>query len=462
MSDAERHRRRTAVVVIHGMGEQLPMDTLRRFVESAVPFDAARDRTPVFNKPDVSSKKTDLRRLILPSSRHRPVTDFYEYYWAPEFDAGRLSAFLSWATRRLLFGRFAGPTRVLVRWLRGISLVIAVLVVSYFVFRDRIEAAWWFGVASIIAATLWVGISYVIQHFLTDVSRYIAPTSRDIEARNSIRLGAMDLIRRLHADGRYTRIVVVGHSLGSVIGYDVLRLTWEEFRKPVGVPAELISQPVMRGFDDEARVLLEETRRRDGSRRSSEFQELQTRLARENRAVGIPWLVTDFITLGSPLAHAAALFDAKRYDLQYRIAQQEFPVCPPVRSEVAEDGAPPRSAFARHLPGGGEQLLPSVGAVFGPTRWTNLYFPTNTMLAGDPAGGPLQDVFGYGIKDVPVRLSFDAKKAQRIRRVPFYSHTQYWSGDPAVFDHPADALKSIDEQTGTRDAVSALRAHLRL
>jgi len=60
--------------------------------------------------------------------------------------------------------------------------------------------------------------------------------------------------------------------------------------------------------------------------------------------------------------------------------------------------------------------------VFGPTRWTNLYFPCRFIVRGDVVGGPCRSVLGIGINDVAVSTS--------LRR-GFFSHTLYWtmSGD---------------------------------
>ena len=56
-------RVRTAVVVVHGMGEQLPLETLNRFVKTALP----KTTTPADDQP---------RRRYF--SRPERVTDSYE------------------------------------------------------------------------------------------------------------------------------------------------------------------------------------------------------------------------------------------------------------------------------------------------------------------------------------------------------------------------------------------------
>jgi hypothetical protein len=58
-------------------------------------------------------------------------------------------------------------------------------------------------------------------------------------------------------------------------------------------------------------------------------------------------------------------------------------------------------------------------ALFGLTRWTNLFFPMSQMFWGDAIGGPLQEIFGRYIRDVPVSTLTPGKPA-------FFTHMSYW------------------------------------
>ena len=75
-------RPRQAVVIIHGIGEQRPMDTLWGFVSGVW------SKRLAHSKPDRISPTLELRRLSVPSvsAEWRPgqpvSTDFYELYWA--------------------------------------------------------------------------------------------------------------------------------------------------------------------------------------------------------------------------------------------------------------------------------------------------------------------------------------------------------------------------------------------
>lgn len=66
--------------------------------------------------------------------------------------------------------------------------------------------------------------------------------------------------------------------------------------------------------------------------------------------------------------------------------------------------------------------------MFGPTRWTNIYFPASRLVFGDIIGGPLRPLFGKGIRDCPVRTR---------QRGGLLSHTLYWKmgGNVPVEEH---------------------------
>src|SRR3954470_20490823 len=83
-----------AVVVIHGMGEQKPMDTIRDFVRAVwetaggLTDPAVPNSTEVWSKPDVATGSLELRRITTRESIATQTfangvrTDFFEMYWA--------------------------------------------------------------------------------------------------------------------------------------------------------------------------------------------------------------------------------------------------------------------------------------------------------------------------------------------------------------------------------------------
>jgi hypothetical protein len=445
-------RERQAVVLIHGIGEQRPMDTLRSFV-------AGLGEERYYSKPDRLSDSLELRRYTLPSTRSRPITDCYELYWAHHFDAGNLRETVRWAVA-LMFRR---PFWRLDRTLRGVvgvaqaAGVLMVLLLAWAVVAqvhtEGVAKAWQSWQAGLALALLLLQV--VAGRFLTgslaDAARYLTPHPRNVAARNSIRADGLKLLKKLHEEGKYQRVVLVGHSLGSVIGLDLLRLAWDELRHPD--PSYLGKQPETKTFDEQGTMLGVAP----DPAQIEAFQQAQHRLWRENRDRGVRWLVTDFVTLGSPLAHASLLLDTRSVTVSQRQDEREYPRCPPVveggssfiRGDYEVNGQPRTMQVAHH------------GAPFGPTRWSNLYFPVRAGLLGDPVGGPVVPEFGPGVRDIAVRLSLSGWRAV-VYRLLFLPHTRYWSQDPRRPSADRTVRKQRDAATKTSDANVMLRQVLGL
>ncbi len=459
-------RMRQAIVVIHGVGEQRPMETLRDFVSAIAPG-------KVRSKPDRLSESFELRRfnLVEDSGQGLPSTDVYELYWAHHMQAGRWGATFAWMLRLILRLPRRVPQRLRstywATWSASVStVVLAAIAIARAMQNDEHSLSdflTWiatFGGAVLLVAQLVFG-RFVLR-YIGDAARYLTPEPENIESRSKLRAEGVRLLRKLHEGGVYSRVVVVGHSLGSVIGYDVLRHLWDELRFPrFEVPCR---QPEASAFQQEiskVRTAPEEER----GKAIEAFQQAQHRLWREHRAAGIPWLVTDFVTLGSPLAHAELLLDTKAAAVRQREFERELPTCPPTSGDepdlydgnvhyletrdVTVDGSRRKWSFR----------VPNHGAVFCSTRWTNLFFPHRCLVLGDLIGGPLRDVLGPGIRDVRLRPSRPGILARTL-----CSHVLYWSV-PSSEDRRKEPTKTSladDRKLGTKDALRALRSALRL
>lgn len=60
---------RQAVIIIHGIGEQRPMETLRAFVAGAFGVEKEALNGFVFSKPDRIDDTLELRRLSAPTKQ---------------------------------------------------------------------------------------------------------------------------------------------------------------------------------------------------------------------------------------------------------------------------------------------------------------------------------------------------------------------------------------------------------
>lgn len=457
---------RQAVVLIHGIGEQRPMDTLRGALASAGVH-------TFWNKPDRFSQGYELRRFASQGSRSTPPTDFFEFYWAPHFGPGRFSATLGWALRLLVrrpFWHLSSQLRVAMGVLQ-VSAVALVIAIGWLVARwlledglagtlDRVGATF-----AVVMAVLNVVAGYVVTRVVADAARYLTPKPDHVVARNAIRDEGVQLLRALHDSGAYQRVVVAGHSLGSVIGLDILRITFDELRHPD--PARPVPHEQLEGFSALAEALPATP---DGGD-VEQFQQAQRRLWHEQRERGVRWLVTDFVTLGSPLAHASLVLDGKRATLRQRQEEGEYPTCPPTgdicypRTYTLADGSKRTGLLLDH------------SSVFAMTTWSNVWFPVRGVF-GDPVGGPLTPVFGRGIKDVRVRLS--SRRRHRRQGLFLAAHTKYFRRDldddadattaEAGADESAkqaaadvrDARTQLDRESGTKVAHLVFRSLLRL
>jgi hypothetical protein len=416
---------RQAVLLIHGIGEQRPMDTLRGFVRAVWTLDteihnpfAGHD---VWSKPDSVSHSFELRRLTTPQNANGIRTDFFEFYWAHLMEGTTFGHVFGWARSLLLRDPRTVPKQLrLAYWVViGLcALALAIAIVAWTVGRDRIAPAVVWTVVSVLLVPL---AGFVLKSIVGDAARYLDPAPHNVQRRHEIRHAGVELLKTLHTRG-YDRIIVVGHSLGTVIGYDILTHAWPLHNQVVDAAAEK---------QIDALEALEATARNPESgveraRQRAYFEEL--------RANGNTWRVTDFVTMGSPLAHAELLMAHDRSDLRAKQAARELPTCLPWLEEVVRDKVKiGRFSFdAEH-----GHRLPNHAAVFAPTRWTNLYFPASWLIKGDLIGGPVAPVFGRGIRDVAVTTT---------QRGGLLGHTLYWTcpdSAPAP-GHIAELRRALD------------------
>jgi hypothetical protein len=266
---------------------------------------------------------------------------------------------------------------------------------------------------------LYFGLNAVfLQSYLGDAARYFRNSPGNVAVRREIRKQAVSTLASLHESGQYDRIIVVAHSLGSVIAYDMLRTYFSRICNDLPNPgnfADTIEQLDGVPFDESLTpdaLQANRDRFRDLSRSLvdsiARYPSVLDDGKRKRRVA--KWLVTDFVTLGSPLTHAKYLMcngdtrDELDADFTRRVNEREFPTCPPQGKNRLVFQRDADTAEFHH------------GAVFAFTRWTNIFFPLKQLFWGDAVGGPLGDLFGRFIEDVRVKDGSDM----------LLSHTHYW------------------------------------
>ena len=398
---------KTAVVVIHGMGEQRPMETLWGFVQAAWVRDpdlVGERNDDVYSKPDSITGSFELRRITTRDSRalgdHR--VDFFEFYWAHLMTGNTATSVLDWAVGLLVRGPSSVPARLWGRWLVGLALLVVSLILVVAgslsdLWKPLVKAGLVTGFTLVSLAAGWFTAKWLAP-VAGDAARYLSPTPDNVAARQAIREAGVDLLQRLQDSGRYDRIVIAGHSLGSVIGYDVLNVAWGRIDKEVFWRVHPAGSPLMKALGQlEQRSIelikakgdaVEPARRayRDAQRT---YFELLSAARDDGKAI---WLVSDFVTLGSPLSAADVLVAKDDDDFKLRKAYRELPTSPPWLEKLD----PPRFSFDMRRP----SRSPHQAAVFAPTVWTNIFFEVKWVLAGDPIGGAVAPLLGWGVRDV--------------------------------------------------------------
>ena len=430
---AQKPRARTrfnqAVVIFHGIGEQRPMETLRSFAEAILPNPKPGEEK-YFSKPDPMSESFELRKL---QNREQPRTHLFEYYWAYKIEGTLLSDIWSWLKTLLLRWPQKVPKQLLLLWVVSWFLILVIVVGAclgvWNNFADVTTESPSF-LVSALSALILAGIQWFVIYYIGDAARYLSATTRNIKLRNEIRADGIKLLEKIQEEGKYDRVIFVGHSLGSVIAYDILRQVWEKYQEDYRLPKKS-DQPALAEVEKIGEALRENT----SEYSLKDYMDAQVNLWKELRALGLPWLVTDLVTIGSPLAHAAMLLAQDEDDLRARQRQRELPTNPPefeiqkkrrvYSYDVWDKYGDKKDITLRALHDAG---------LFACTRWTNIYFPAYLSVFGDIVGGPLRKLFGPGILDIAVR----SKKPIRDRTLP--AHNSYWANETTLDTSDPDML----------------------
>ncbi len=397
--------KRQAIIIIHGMGEQRPMDTLRAFVKTITPEirNAHEGTRKVFNKPDNISDSFELRRYTANEHADSFKTDYFEYYWAHKVSGKTIGDIVRWFIAILL----RKPNNVPIR-IRWIYYTIWFLIsIGLFVFITFSLSLWSFTflkkIKNYISNSYLLSIyglftaafSSIVINYLGDVVGYTIASPKNIKDREEIRKKGIELIEKILSkkdkDGgnSYDRVVIVAHSLGTIIAYDLMKFLWSRYNERLDLDKNLILKIVQKTAELNA-----------GALSIDEFQEAQFELWKSQYQQVDSWRISNFISLGSPLAISDLLLADSKDELFEKQGERELPTCPPT----------PEKNGLFHF---NENTLHHA-AHFALTQWTNICFEK------DYVGGNIK-TFGKGIKN-----HFEKSVSNIHNSIPFISHTRYW------------------------------------
>lgn len=435
---AVKATQKTAVVVVHGMGEQRPMDTLWGLVEALWTCDpdiTGRYTDGVYPKPDAVSRSFELRRI---TTRRVPLepgllkrADFFEFYWAHMMTGNTVKGVTSWLSSLLIRRPSTAPRRLIFPWIAGLVLfagTAALLALAAIPegLRNALGLPGDSSLTYLIAAAVSFGFGALASAWLApvagDAARYLSATPDNVEARQKIRESGLDLLTRLHESGAYDRVVLVCHSLGCVVGYDILNHAWGRLAKDRLDAHHRAGSPALAALsklESAAGQLRHAAPAEIGAKRVAfrtaqrAYLDALARPAPNPPHADAPplWLVSDFVTLGCPLSKADVLLarDAKEFEI--RKARREAPASPP----WLEKDSPSAGRFRFSYPVDEAVRVPHHAAVFGPVVWTNIYFGNFLLVFGDIISGPVAALFGRGVLDVRLRIGG-----------PLFRHLHYW------------------------------------
>jgi hypothetical protein len=119
---AKAGSKKRAVVIVHGIGDQMPMQTLRGFVDAVWTTDTHLTDHGIrrsWTKPDTMSGSFELRRITTSEDKTRTRTDFYEFYWAHLMRGTRASDVLWWIKRLFWRSLSSVPEALAAAWKAG-------------------------------------------------------------------------------------------------------------------------------------------------------------------------------------------------------------------------------------------------------------------------------------------------------------------------------------------------------
>ena len=216
-----------AVVLIHGIGEQYPMQTLRSFVQTMW-----TENTDLHKSHSNASKyfvahsdylsNYDLRRITSSRNKYGVKTEFYEYYWAHLMEGNKMSHIFKWVKRILFSNPFKLPRPLNFACFFIISVLVGIAILLFWI-NNLIDSnsALFLALKILILPIVLASIILTLEQYVGDAARYLDPSPQNVHVRERIRKDGVAVLNKLKSKG-YEKIVLVGHSLGSVIAYDII------------------------------------------------------------------------------------------------------------------------------------------------------------------------------------------------------------------------------------------------
>ena len=230
-------KERMAFLVIHGIGEQNPFETLdsfvRNFLKTLKKNNNGSDiavKHHVRTRTDNGKEWTENFISLVKSDQPECSIDFYEYYWAYKMEGEiTFQELVEWLIKTSDgAGIFYNENKTLVKKYEGRSgdywyLKHLGIIMRALAFFRMLKIPYFDYVIPFITPFL-TKASQAFVDYMGDVAIYTTTDvkSKHYHVRNSILTDAVKDVKSLIDNERYKNVIIAGHSLGSVIAYDTL------------------------------------------------------------------------------------------------------------------------------------------------------------------------------------------------------------------------------------------------
>ncbi len=360
--------------------------------------------------------------------------DWFDHFFSPDARRGQGIA-LAGLLLLLLpkFFRFLSFLERLPPWL--LIFVIAAGVLDIFGWNPLVLNF------MVLALLAWMADNFLLPYF-GDAASYLSAQTETVQSRQGVRNRGLALLKALHEDPEYDRVIVIAHSLGSVLAYDLLHILWREVGPTKDNPPDAEAALAIKTLDDFVAANPGDTWDADTihayqALQWAAYDKLRQQKGDPENHTMSGWKVSDLITLGSPLTSAEFLITESRDDFR-RMKQERVLPTAPAQNYDENNGAlyndAEKGSVAHH------------GAVFSVVRWTNIYdqFISPLFLLGDPISGPVagKERFGPGIWDVNVVITWGRLNWR------LFTHNFYWTDTAPKGEKPAAHIMSFRKAVG--------------
>jgi hypothetical protein len=238
-----RSRKRTAFIVIHGIGEQLPFETLDAFTANFIRhFGEVKLAHAITTRGGASGKTWQENFIQVERTNGCPI-DIHEFFWAYLTEEKiTIPETVKWVEQTLAAtkkyykenkelhkkyeerrGTKRFPLARVLLMLRIAAFTLPFVKLFGVIFSPISRLPLFMGIAKLSHAVI-NKFGWIVTGYLGDVAIYTTTDekSKYYRIRQQILNESQTLVESVLDDDAYDRVIIAGHSLGSVIAYDTL------------------------------------------------------------------------------------------------------------------------------------------------------------------------------------------------------------------------------------------------